>query len=455
MNQTNYTVRFYIDKRVSNVIARVRWMGKKRETTFPVECKADAEKWDPIQQRAKMNTTHVFMRESYSAYLINRKIEECLEIIRVSFARFDLEKEVPTVPELRAMFHEIKEVKSPTKKTVNKTLEELYTDFLNICSDERNWTDKVHYKYQQMWRQLTSSDPNLTLESLTKERMINLKNWYVSNNYRNVTITKQFKILKSFLRWIKSEGYDIAPGVIDYKVNLTVVPKTVTYLSYQELIDFMNFKYPEEKKYLAKARDYFCFMSFTSLRYSDLKSLKKSSVHDDYIEVCTQKTSDSLRIPLVEQAKAILATYWDDNHSDGLLFHVPANQKLNQFLKEAAKLAGLDKPLTQTYFIGTKRFDKTVKFYEQMSCHCARRTFVCCSLALGIPPTVVMSCTGHKDYESMKPYIEVADETQQQQMTKWNVKSLKSNITQMLDQLPHDKLVELWKDISLNTITED
>lgn len=39
---------------------------------------------------------------------------------------------------------------------------------------------------------------------------------------------------------------------------------------------------------------------------------------------------------------------------------------------------------------------------------------------MGISPEVVMKWTGHSDYSSMKPYIEVADETKAESMDKWN-----------------------------------
>ena len=40
-----------------------------------------------------------------------------------------------------------------------------------------------------------------------------------------------------------------------------------------------------------------------------------------------------------------------------------------------------------------------------------RCTFICFALASGIPPQVVMKWTGHSDYQSMKPYIEIAEKT--------------------------------------------
>lgn len=114
-------------------------------------------------------------------------------------------------------------------------------------------------------------------------------------------------------------------------------------------------------------------------------------------------------------------------------------------MKEAAELAGLDREIVETYFIGTQRHEEIHKFYETISCHDGRRTFVCCSLALGVTPSVVMSCTGHADYESMKPYIEVADETQKMQMEKWNTHQYKSDIIESLEKMTLTQLKEIYE----------
>lgn len=52
--------------------------------------------------------------------------------------------------------------------------------------------------------------------------------------------------------------------------------------------------------------------------------------------------------------------------------------------------------------------------------HAGRRTFISNALSLGIPPQVVMKWTGHDDYKSMKPYIDIADETKINAMEKFN-----------------------------------
>jgi hypothetical protein len=39
---------------------------------------------------------------------------------------------------------------------------------------------------------------------------------------------------------------------------------------------------------------------------------------------------------------------------------------------------------------------------------------------LGIPPNIVMKWTGHSDYSSMKPYIDIVDDIKATSMTKFN-----------------------------------
>ena len=63
-----------------------------------------------------------------------------------------------------------------------------------------------------------------------------------------------------------------------------------------------------------------------------------------------------------------------------------------------------------------------------------------------------MSCTGHSTYNAMKPYIEVADETQRLELAKWdkadNQCDIRSDIAQKLegvDEATLKKVLELLK----------
>ena len=444
MKKTNFSTRAYVMKN-GQVMIRVRWNSKKNEVGFSVGYTIDPLKWDGDKQLVKSNTTHKIGGKIVYAREINNAIRSFLVCIEEVFAKYDLHSKTPTTTDLKELVNE--KLGRIKQETVNedkvKTLKDIFSEFLLLRPQEGNWGDKIHEKYDQMWTQLSSCDPNITLETLDQLKVQELVGWYIKNDYCNRTIQKQIRILKSFLRWVSRHGYTINSGVLEFKLRLKVIPRTVTFLKYKELMHFFHYEFPKEKEYLSKARDRFCFMAFTSLRYSDLAALKPVNLVDGCLDFCTEKTDDKLHIALNEHAQQIIEKYsW---YKGDTIFPVPSNQKLNDYLKEAAKLAGLDREISQVYFKGNTRHEDTYKFWEQISCHDARRTFVCCSLALGIPASVVMSCTGHSDYATMKPYIEVADETQKIQIEKWNTHQYKSGIIESMEKMTPTQLKQLFE----------
>ena len=444
MKKTNFSTRAYVMKN-GQVMIRVRWNSKKNEVGFSVGYTIDPLKWDSGKQLVKSNTTHKIGGKIVYAREINNAIRSFLVCIEEVFAKYDLHSKIPTTTDLKELVNEkLGRVKQETvDEDKMKTLKDIFSEFLLLRPQEGNWGDKIHEKYDQMWTQLSSCDPNITLETLDQSKVQELVGWYIKNDYCNRTIQKQIRILKSFLRWVSRHGYTINSGVLEFKLRLKVIPRTVTFLKYKELMHFFHYEFPKEKEYLSKARDMFCFMAFTSLRYSDLAALRPVNLVDGYLDFCTEKTDDKLHIALNEHAQRIIDKYsW---YKGNTIFPVPSNQKLNDYLKEAAKLAGLDREISQVYFKGNTRHEDTYKFWEQISCHDARRTFVCCSLALGIPASVVMSCTGHSDYATMKPYIEVADETQKIQIEKWNTHQYKSGIIESMEKMTPTQLKQLFE----------
>ena len=444
MKKTNFSTRAYVMKN-GQVMIRVRWNSKKNEVGFSIGYTIDPLKWDSDKQLVKSNTTHKIGGKIVYAREINNAIRSFLVCIEEVFAKYDLHSKTPTTTDLKELVNE--KLGRIKQETVNedkvKTLKDIFSEFLLLRPQEGNWGDKIHEKYDQMWTQLSSCDPNITLETLDQLKVQELVGWYIKNDYCNRTIQKQIRILKSFLRWVSRHGYTINSGVLEFKLRLKVIPRTVTFLKYKELMHFFHYEFPKEKEYLSKARDMFCFMAFTSLRYSDLAALKPVNLVDGCLDFCTEKTDDKLHIALNEHAQQIIEKYsW---YKGDTIFPVPSNQKLNDYLKEAAKLAGLDREISQVYFKGNTRHEDTYKFWEQISCHDARRTFVCCSLALGIPASVVMSCTGHSDYATMKPYIEVADETQKIQIEKWNTHQYKSGIIESMEKMTPTQLKQLFE----------
>lgn len=104
------------------------------------------------------------------------------------------------------------------------------------------------------------------------------------------------------------------------------------------------------------------------------------------------------------------------NYKDGLMFPPKSNQKMNDNLKEIARMLGFGRVITKMQFCGKDRIDEPHPLCDVIGTHSARRTFVVHALEMGWSPQVVMSYTGHEDYDTMKPYIALTDKTRKHLM---------------------------------------
>ena len=77
-----------------------------------------------------------------------------------------------------------------------------------------------------------------------------------------------------------------------------------------------------------------------------------------------------------------------------------------------------DEPIRITGFNNGRRYDIVRPKYSEMSTHAGRKTFICFMLSIGVAPQVVMKFTGHADYKSMKPYIDIAEKAKTDAMEK-------------------------------------
>lgn len=415
-----YNIRTFI-KANRQIMCRVRWNNGSNEIGFFIGYYGDPNKWDSANQCPIRGTTHEHDIKKVSASTINRAISEYKAAIEDCFKFYEGQSYVPQKEELKLLVNDkLGKIKPQHKESKNKDFFQLMDNYVTTTKSIKGWTEAVTKKFASLKTLLLEFDKKLSFDTLDLSKMLELRNWFIRHEYRNRTTNKYFGFLFWFLRWADKEGYLTHQDILKFKTNLKVIAKPVSYLTMEELLSFYRFQFPIAKQYLDRARDVFCFMAFTSLRISDLKALCWHNIKNDIIEIVTEKTDDRLLINLNEYAKELLAKYQGLHLPNNKVFPAASNQKLNDYLKEAAQLAGLNKVWLDEYYIGTTKKEETYKFHEIISCHDARRTFICCSLAMGISPEVVMKWTGHSDYSSMKPYIEVADETKAESMDKWN-----------------------------------
>ena len=181
------------------------------------------------------------------------------------------------------------------------------------------------------------------------------------------------------------------------------------------------------KSSLRLVRDVFIFSSYTGLSYIEIKNLKRSDIvtgidGEQWIMVRRQKTNTPVKLPLLDEANEILDNYSDhptieNNYS---LLPVFSNQKINQYLKEIAKLCNTGKNLTF---------------------HVARHTFATTIALLNdVPIETVSKMLGHTKLSTTQKYARVIEKKISNDMTKLRVKLKESKRCQDDRKTPHDHL---------------
>lgn len=322
------------------------------------------------------------------------------------------------------------------------TFSEVWKIFVDEMGTQNQWTKATYQKFSALKNHVEAWNDGVSFDSFDEAGLNDFTGFMRDVlEMRNTTIGKQLSFLKWFLRWATGKGYNSQRAFLTFSPKLKVAPKKVVFLEWGELMKVYNYTVPangtevtltdattgttytktvHDASALSKARDIFCFCCFTSLRFSDASNLKRSNIENGSMTITTIKTADTLDIELNKFALSILQKY------DGVAFPndkaLPpmTNQRMNIYLKDLCELCGINQPVNLTYYKGNQRFDETLPKYALIGTHTGRRTFICNALMLGITPQIVMKWTGHSDYKSMKPYIDVTDAAKAKAMDKFN-----------------------------------
>ena len=95
-----------------------------------------------------------------------------------------------------------------------------------------------------------------------------------------------------------------------------------------------------------------------------------------------------------------------------------SNQKLNDYVKELCKMAGITEQVEIVRYRGTKREAITYPKFKLIGVHTGRKTFATLSLEKGMSAEEVMTITGHRDYQSFKRYVKVTEQRKKTVMLK-------------------------------------
>lgn len=150
------------------------------------------------------------------------------------------------------------------------------------------------------------------------------------------------------------------------------------------------------KPHLAIARDIFMFSVYTGLAYVDVSKMTLENIvrgidKSLWLQFNRQKTDIRVALPLLEPANVLIERYhsYHEGEKTHHLFPVPMNQVINRYLKEIARIAGINKVITF---------------------HMARHTFATTiTLMHGIPIETVSKMLGHAALSTTQIYAKVVD----------------------------------------------
>ena len=167
-----------------------------------------------------------------------------------------------------------------------------------------------------------------------------------------------------------------------------------TYLTLDEINRMRSLDRLSKK--LEQIRDVFMFGIFTGLRYKDVRGLAPENLIEDekgrlWMSKVQEKTGELVKFPILKEAERILQKYPEYWEQHGKLLPIPSNQKLNDYIKELAALA---------------KIDKVVTF------HVARHTFPTTIAPLNkIPIELVSKWLGHEKLATTMIYKKVTDDS--------------------------------------------
>lgn len=357
-------------------INRVQYRWNTRIKVFPTE-------WNDKRQRHKRNPE------------VNSRLDELMRLATNYFLRNN-----PNVSEFKNYMDE-----QTGRKTNAKGCS--FLDVMGTIADNSakrtNANGELIGKcrvrmYKEFVKQLkcfeSDTDSRLDFMSLNTAMLDKLKDWFtVTRQLAPNTLCSRFKMLKSMLAEARSIGYEVNKDIMSYRIKYV---KSENVVLTQDEVNMMC-EYECDSNRLQNVQDLFVIGVYTGLRFSDLSQLSDSKVHNDTLELHQKKTGGKVIIPLHPRVKHILETRG--------LPRIICSQKYNVYLRELAKLAGIDEIVEVKKTKGGKRIITETEKCQLISSHTCRRTFATFLYKNGVNPKLIMMLTGHKQLSTFMNYV--------------------------------------------------
>lgn len=328
-------------------------------------------KWDKDKERVRGND-----KDAKDANLV---IDKCLSAINEIFVRYRLQQKKLTADLL------LQEYNNPTN----------YLDF-------HSWIDKridrrvrekeigaVSGKHHKVLvNKLKEYRPELSFAEIDLKFIQNFRAWLRTSKGNSInTVQKTLAYLRCYLNIaVREEIISVNPLEL---VELKRTKVQIVYLNETELTSLEDFykKGLFQENYHLTVR-HFLFMCYTGIRISDFKRLKTENIQNNVLRIIPHKTREQkpveIYVPLIDKALKLIN---DENSQTEFLFNPYADQKMNEYLKKIADLAGIHKKIKN---------------------HAARHTFATLFLRKTKNVAVLQKLLGHSNISETMRYVHIS-----------------------------------------------
>lgn len=216
------------------------------------------------------------------------------------------------------------------------------------------------------------------------------------------TAGKEIKTLKTVLNDAAAKGIKVNPAFTSRAFAVISKDADTIYLNESELDEMYSLDLSSVPK-LERVRDRFIVAANTGLRFKDVSQVKSSAIEGGMIKITQGKTGNPVVIPVHPHVADILAKY------GGELPEI-SNQKFNEYIREVAQMVPSLIVDTDVVKKGGLKAVKSLKKWEKVSSHTARRSFATNQHRKGLPSIIIMGITGHRTEKSFLKYIRYTPE---------------------------------------------
>jgi integrase len=207
--------------------------------------------------------------------------------------------------------------------------------------------------------------------------------------YKPSTTFKAVSILVWFLNWASDQGFNIYREYRQfYKLMepLKETSRTPLSLKWEELIILKE--YNPDSRIMERAKDLFCFMCFSGVRFSEIQLLKKEDMNAG--EFIIRKPGGRVRrLPLNKYGREIYRIYENKYYLNSTAFPSMSIITMNKYLRMMGKEARLNRQVPNV-----AAGDGSVPLHKRLTAGIAVNTFIANALELDVPADIIAEFTG-------------------------------------------------------------